>query len=38
VLLMFGAGLLIAVSSVGVSLVLLGVLMARRRRMRASRA
>jgi cytochrome c oxidase subunit 4 len=38
VLLMFGAGLLIAFSSVAVALALLGVLMARRRRMGASRA
>jgi hypothetical protein len=38
VLLMFGAGFLIALSSVGVSLVLLGVLMARRRRVGATRA
>jgi cytochrome c oxidase subunit IV len=38
VLLMFGAGLLIAVSSVGVALILLGVLMARRRRAGTARA
>jgi cytochrome c oxidase subunit IV len=38
VLLMFGAGLLIAFSSVAVSLILLAVLMARRRRVKASRA
>jgi cytochrome c oxidase subunit 4 len=38
VLLMFGAGLLIAFSSVAVALVLLGVLMARRRRVGTTRA